>query len=127
MFQLPRGREFWSWPPTIAVLLVMVVFLGASTARVLRRKLELRKEREALERKIQESRAERAALEERIRELRTPAGVERLAKEKLGLKLEGEEVVIVIPEEQATTVESTSERFWVRIWRFILQLFSRGG
>lgn len=122
-FQVPRGRDFWSWPPTIVILVLLVVALGLSTARVLRREWHLRKERLALEAKLASLRQERSSLEEQIRELESPQGIERLAKEKLGVKLEGEEVTIVVPEERSTSTGSKMVSFWEHVWRFILKLF----
>ena len=124
-FTIPRGRDFWIWPPTTAVLLVLVIFFVTGTARVLKREWLLRKERQALEQRIQELKAERVALEERIRELETPGGVERLAKEKLGLKLEGEEVVIVLPDSVATSAPAGPSTFWVRLTSFLQSLIPR--
>ncbi len=124
-FHIPRGRDFWSWPPTIVALLVLLVFSGLSTSRVLRREWRLRTERKALEQEIRELRSERQAREARIQELMTPGGVERLAKETLGLKREGEEVAIVVPEEQATTTRAEPPGPWKRIWTYFLGFLFR--
>lgn len=114
-FQIPRGKDLFTWLPAIAVLAVLAGFLGWSSLKVFERYRGLKTERIKLEEKMRSLEAERLVLEEQIRELESPQGIERLAKEKLGLKNPGEEVVIVVPEERPESSAEIRPGFWAEI------------
>ena len=84
----------------------------------------LRQEYEANQKKIEELKKKKEELEARLIELKNPAVVEREAKERLNLKRPGEEVVVVVPENIATTSAATSSKVWQRITSFFKK-FSR--
>ena len=99
---IPRGRDFWGWPPVLLGLAVVAGLLTLSAIRIIAREREISRERAAIEAKLQALEAEKRRLEETIRELGSPEAVERIAKETLNLKKEGEEVVVVVPPESST-------------------------
>ncbi|MDQ7849010.1 MAG: septum formation initiator family protein [Armatimonadota bacterium] len=88
-------RRFPRWVIPLLVLAAATLLLrayGASTLTAYR----LRREAARLEGQIQTLRRENAQLREEIRRLHTPAYIERLAREQLGLVRPGEIPVILI-------------------------------
>jgi len=127
---IPRGRDFWSWPPAIVALALITAALATSAARIVIRERAIARERQTVEERIQALEAEKQRLEEAIRALESPEAVERLAKEQLNLKKEGEEVVVVVPERSATASPPAEQRFgspafllnWIReLIRFLFR------
>ncbi len=100
---IPRGKDLWSWPPVVVILVFAVAGLGVSAVRVGRRAWDIRRERQAVAAKVRELEAEKARLEAAIEALGSAAAVERLAKEKFNLQKPGEEVVVVVPEGRFAT------------------------
>lgn len=78
----------------------------------------LSKETTVAENKIAALKEKNQALQAKIVELDTPQAVEREAKDHLNLKMSGEEVVVVVPE-QDQALPSAPHRFW----DFIKKLF----
>ncbi len=90
----PRHR-FPRWVVPLLALAVGALLLhayGASTLTAYR----MRREAARLERQVQALRRENAQLREEIRRLHTPAYIERLAREQLGLVRPGEIPVILV-------------------------------
>jgi len=83
------------------VVVIYAAFLGlllASYVTPLQDILYNRAEIPALEQKLQKTRTQNTANERLIEELKTPAGIERAARERYGMIRPGEKVYI-IPEE----------------------------
>jgi len=83
------------------VVVIYAAFLGlllASYVPPLQDILHDRAEIPALEQKLQETRTQNPANDRLIEELKTPAGIERAARERYGMIRPGEKVYI-IPEE----------------------------
>jgi cell division protein FtsB len=83
------------------VVVIYAAFLGlllASYVPPLQDIMHNRAEIPALEQKLQKTRTLNTANERLIRELKTPAGIERAARERYGMVRPGEKVYI-IPEE----------------------------
>ncbi|MDD5145597.1 MAG: septum formation initiator family protein [Candidatus Pacebacteria bacterium] len=102
----------------VAIITVLVtVFLVVSNWRINQRKTDLTQKAESLKKEIQ-------TLEDKITNLKANATqtqnqeyLEQIARDNLGLKKEGEEVVVVTSE--ATTTEIKTEvkkNFWQKIW-----------
>lgn len=102
----------------VAIITVLVtVFLVVSNWRINQRKTDLTQKAESLKKEIQ-------MLEDKITNLKANATqtqnqeyLEQIARDNLGLKKEGEEVVVVTSE--ATTTEIKTEvkkNFWQKIW-----------
>jgi len=80
------------------VVVIYAAFLGlllASYVPPLQDILHDRAEIPALEQKLQETRTQNTANERLIEELKTPAGIERAARERYGMIRPGEKVYIV--------------------------------
>lgn len=109
----PSNAEgMWTSTPVLIGLAVVVGLLATSAVRILRRELAIRRERAAVERKIEELVAEKKRLEESLSALGSPQAVERLAKERLNLKNPGEEVVVVTPGRGAATATDSRANRW---------------
>lgn len=76
----------------------------------------MRKEAKDREEKIIELNQKKAELEAYIAELQSREAIEREAKERLNLKLPGEEVVIVVPEKDSP--EEAPKNIWDKIKSF---------
>ena len=80
------------------MVVIYAAFLGlllASYVPPLQDILHDRAEIPALEQKLQETRTQNTANERLIEELKTPAGIERAARERYGMIRPGEKVYIV--------------------------------
>jgi len=83
------------------VVVIYAAFLGlllASYVPPLQDIMHNRAEIPALEQKLQKTRTLNTANERLIRELKTPAGIERAARERYGMVRPGEKVYIIPPE-----------------------------
>lgn len=117
--RIPSGKDFFSWPPVIASLALAALLLISSTARIVARARELRLERRAVAERITALEADRKRLEESLGALESREAVERLAKEKLGLKNPGEEVVVVLAEPEASGTPPVAEETHTSFLRFL--------
>ena len=80
------------------MVVIYAAFLGlllASYVPPLQEILHNRAEIPALEQKLQKTRTQNIANERLINELKTPAGIERAARERYGMVLPGEKVYII--------------------------------
>ncbi len=80
------------------VVVIYAAFLGlllASYVAPLQDILHNRAEIPALEQKLQKAQTQNIANERLIRELKTPAGIERAARERYGMVRPGEKVYII--------------------------------
>jgi len=96
-----QNKDFWSSPAAVIIFLTLTILLGSGAFRISSRYFEIRRERQALEKKISDLNAEKRRLEEASFFAESPETIERMAKEKLNLKNPKEEVVIVTPPESA--------------------------
>ena len=106
----------------LAGVLAVAICIGAY--HLVAETFGLRQEYEANQKKIEELKKKKEELETRLTELKLPAVVEREAKGRLNLKRPGEEVVVVVPENIASTSAATSSSVWQRATSFF-QKFSR--
>jgi cell division protein FtsB len=80
------------------VVVIYAAFLGlllASYVTPLQDILHNRAEIPALQQKLQKARTQKIANERLIKELKTPAGIERAARERYGMVRSGEKVYII--------------------------------
>ena len=80
------------------MVVIYAAFLGlllASYVPPLQEILHNRAEIPALEQKLRKTRTQNIANERLIKELKTPAGIERAARERYGMVLPGEKVFII--------------------------------
>lgn len=72
-------------------------------------------EARANEKKFTELQEKKRELERAIEELKHPETIEREAKERLNLKLPGEEVVVVVPTKKESVTTSPNAGFWEKV------------
>lgn len=111
--RIPRGRDFWAWPPVVVGLGLASALLVVSAGRIMLRERAVARERAMGEEKIRALQAEKVLLEEAIGAIADPETIERLAKAQLNLKNPEEEVVVVVPARGGTSAppRSGSTRF----------------
>lgn len=85
------------------ILLLMVGFLGLSNFKINKKRTEFNSRLQILAPKIQDLKKRNQELEEKISEIPTEDYLEEVAREKLNLKLPGEEVVVIKKEEESPT------------------------
>lgn len=125
LFHIPRGKDFWSWPPVVILMLIAALLLSVSASRILVRERAVRAERIAAEREIARLEAEKNKLQTTLNALNSPESIERMAKERLNLKKPGEEVVVVTQAASTGRATLSAPGFWGRfVPDFLLSLFS---
>lgn len=102
------------------VFLLVVAGVGYGTFNITRHALSLSQESAKLREQAEELKRQKANLQARLRELETHEAVEREAKDRLNLKIPGEEVVVVVPEKKEG-VREEEHGIWQKIKAFLLQ------
>lgn len=92
----PALRPAGPWVPVIVVGLVVV--LGWSLYPALRLQYQTSRRAAGLEQQYEALRKRNETLSAKVAELKTPAGVEKAAREELGYTKRGENVYVVIPD-----------------------------
>jgi cell division protein FtsB len=110
--------------PLNILLLAAALWIGYSAYSLVGEALALRKEARDSQAKIKQLAHKKAELEAYIAELESRGAVEREAKARLNLKLSGEEVVVVLPEEISPGAEIQGS-VWKKLQMFFRRLFNR--
>ena|SRR3989344_765694 len=93
------------------VFMALIVLVGLGSYKMVSQALSLRGEYNDTETKIQGLLKKKAELEAYAAELESRQAIEREAKERLNLKLPGEEVVVVIPQKKPEITQQTASGF----------------
>lgn len=99
-------RPAGPWVP-VAVL-ALVVVLGWALYPAMRLQYQTSRRAQGLEQQYASLRARNAALSAEVAALKTPQGVEKAAREKLGYAKTGENVLVVLPDGSTGTIAATS-------------------
>ena len=91
MVSVPRRLR----PLVVALYAALLGLLLASYVPPLQDIMHNRAEIPALEQKLQKARTQNIANERLVKELKTPAGIERAARERYGMVMPGEKVYII--------------------------------
>ncbi len=105
------------------ILLGLAVWAGWGAVKMAVQAFSLYKEVKEDQGKVEQLTQKKAELEAYIAELQSREAVEREAKNRLNLKLPGEEVVVVVPEEGSNGTGSTEKSIWEKIKFFSSNLF----
>lgn len=113
-----------NWKSTGFNFLLAVIAIGVlyGAFSIFRQAVISSKESEKATERITELLRQKSELEQRIRELQTNEAMEREAKERLNLKLPGEEVVVIIPPPGDLSQASTSSA-WQKFKSFVNNVF----
>lgn len=98
------------------ILVGVCVFTAYASYHMLRQAVELSRSIRNDRQKIRELTQKKSELEAYLAERETPEAIEREAKERLNLKLSGEEVVVVIPPKNSTAREQSGIGSRIRKW-----------
>lgn len=117
-----RRNSFFSVAINISFLALLAV-VGYSTYKMVGQAYAIWGENDNTKKRIQELVIQKSKLEAALAELETNEGIEKEAKRRLNLKLPGEEVVVVLPEEDSYgTSTADSHISW---WQSVKVLFER--
>ncbi len=103
-------------------LFLIVLFGGVSTYRTVRDALTVREEKKEAGARIDELVKKKTELEAYLHELETASAAEREAKERLQMKLPGENVVVVVPEKSNNENGTATSSSW---WSWIKNIFKK--
>lgn len=102
---------------TILILFVLIVigFLIFSSIKINQRRGELTSRIETLKKEIQILEQKNLELKTKVSQTETEDYLEKVAKETLGLKKPGEEVVVITQEQEGEKEEIKEKSFWEKI------------
>ena len=106
------------------LLLAIAVILSISAYRAVRQATQFSGETEENRKQIKELLGRKEKLEAKLTELQTPEAKERSAKERLNLKKIGEEVVVVLPEENKGEFATQEKSLWNKVGNFFIKLIA---
>ena len=109
---------------TVILILFFIWFLFLSNWRIYQRSSELILQVKGLEKEFQELEKKNKELKLGFSQLSNEDYLEKMAREKLGLKKPGEEVVVVLPApEIEKEVQTDKKGIWQTVSEFIRNLF----
>lgn len=110
-----RARRIISSPLTFIVLGIFIVVAGYNAWDMYQKsqqtKEALQKTQDAYDVLV----TREQFLNERLGQLGTPAGIESEIRERFGVAKAGEEVIVVLSEEESATLSPPKKGFWARI------------
>lgn len=105
------------------LLLVVALVVGYGAHRVLYQAVAARREASIQQEKIQSLLKKKAELEVYLDELKNSEAIRREAKERLNLKLPGEEVLVVVPDASSYEKPTEKNNFFINILEGLKKLF----
>jgi cell division protein FtsB len=108
-----QGKSLWRrWaysPVAVGFLVLLILLLLSPVWKLYRKSREASEGRSQAAAQLAELEARRAFLAEEVKRLETERGVEGEIRKKFPVVRAGERVIIVLPNEEATTTATTSE------------------
>lgn len=101
-----RARKFVHSPIVLAIMVILALFLLKAVLDLFSKSRDARIAAEGVKREYEELVEREAAIRHDLERLGTPDGVEAEIRQKFGVVKEGEEVVVVIPNEQNAAQKS---------------------
>lgn len=105
-------------------LLILSAAVGYGSYRLARQAFLVYRESAANQKRIGELTQKKEELQAYLERLQTPGEVERQAKERLNLKLPGEQVVVVVAEKASSTRERVRQARQ-GLWEWLVGLWNR--
>lgn len=120
----------WPWVKNSIVanlaLLLIAVLASYGAFNLARYGWELKRESRDSQKKIEELARKNQGLEAALAELGTKEAAERRAKERLNLKLPGEKVVVLVPQDlSASQADSVETSGFLKIWNQVKNFFNK--
>ena len=111
-------RELFASRIIVLFLFFLIISTGVASFRALMKGWEVRAEKEAAEKRVEELKKEQEVLSSELQDFDSGRGIEREAREKLNLRKPGEEVVIIRDASAETSSDDTTsnKNFFSRIW-----------
>lgn len=107
-----------------SLALIVVVFLVYTNINISQKRKALEAQRDALEKEIEALEEKNRQLQDEASRQQTESFLEDEAREKLGFKKPGEEVVMVLPpEEKEENVEAATSSFWEKFKTSVSDFF----
>lgn len=113
--------KFRIWQAVLVALILFVLYL--ITGQLVKTS-ELKSELSTLDERLQTIEQENIQLEKEIQTFSDPDVIDREARERLNLKKEGENVVIILPEPASEETQPASQEQESSFWQRIKNLFS---
>lgn len=116
--KIKRGGSFKTIFFSVIILLLIFFFIGfliVSNWKINQRRAELISQITTLEKAIKELDKKNQELKAGASQFSDESYLEEMAREKLGLKKPGEEVVVVLPPEEKEEPVKEEKSFWQRI------------
>ena len=100
----------------LVVLIIFIGFLAISNWRLYQRRVELRAQITEVQKEIDAQKQKNQELVQGSSDLTNQEYLEKIAREKLGLKKPGEQVVVVVPPPQTQEQPASQEKtFWQKV------------
>lgn len=115
----PRSsKDVVFWVVLGAFLVAGIVFLAITNIKINQRRAELTARAEYLKKEIETLQGKKKELEEKVSQGASPEYIEKVAREQLGYKLPGEEVVVISKEgsQEATPAPKAQNLMNIRGW-----------
>ena len=112
--------------PSIALIILVIVFMASATWSWLEKYQESQTNREIAEREYRELKAREEMLTEEVAALKTERGIEEEVRSRFGYVKEGEGVIVVIDDKTNTQNSLTIDKptgIIGGVWESILSLF----
>jgi len=116
--KIKKGSLLKAIFPSIIIIILILFFAGFlifSNWRIYQRRTDLTSQIQALEKQVQEVEKRNQELKAGISQLSDKGYLEEMAREKLGLKKPGEEVVVVVPPSESQAKETPQKTFWQKV------------
>lgn len=108
-----RPRKNIFFPILLGVVLLLVIgFFVVTNIRISQRRAKLTARIESLKKEIQILEEKKTQLQEKISQAGSKEYLEKVAREQLGLKAPGEEVVVVTKEQEKEKETAEEKSFW---------------
>ena len=103
---------------TLAVLLVVVLFVLNSTWSVYQKKRESERLKNVALGNVENLRGRNSELQVKIERLGTEVGIEEEIRSKFNVAKQEENVVIIVPKSETNATSTNSSSFWQKVKKF---------
>ena len=116
--QKRKVKSFMYNRVTLAVLLVVVLFVLNSTWSVYQKKRESERLKNVALGNVENLRGRNSELQVKIERLGTEVGIEEEIRSKFNVAKQEENVVIIVPKSETNATSTNSSSFWQKVKKF---------